>query len=119
MAAEVRDVLSAVTVPVKLKVVNGSKQFEPSTWSAPLIVAPAWPILPANVRGAFPGAVDVAVNCQFPSAAGAWGAVEGADAELPGARPGAPPQPQKRTATKSARMISKAVTEPPLSPDGV
>jgi hypothetical protein len=63
------------------------------------------------------GALDVAVNCQFPSAVGAWGAIEGADAELPGIRPGAPPQPQKRTATKSARMISKGVMETPLPPD--
>ena len=98
---------------------TGDAPFEPLTWSALLIVSPAWPILPAKVRGAFPGTVDVAVNCQFPSAVGAWGALEDADAELAGVRPGAPPHPQKRTATKSARRISKTVMEPPLSPDGV
>ena len=62
MAAEVRDVLSAVTVPVKTKVVNWSKQLEPSTWSAPLTAAPARPILPEKVRGGFPGTVDDAVD---------------------------------------------------------
>src|SRR6266851_4858436 len=106
MTAEVRVVLFPVTVVVKPMVVDRSKQSEPSTWNAPLTAAPAWPRLPANVMGGFPGTVDAAVNCQLPSRGGVWGA-EDACVEFLGVGLGAPPHPQKRTATERARMISK------------
>jgi hypothetical protein len=120
MAAEVRDVLPAVTVPVKAIVVNRSKQLEPSTWSAPLTALPAVLILPENVRGGFPGTVDEAVNCQLPNTVGVWpavGAVGAAEAVLPGAGAGAPAHPQKRTVTARARMIANRALESPLSPE--
>ncbi len=106
MTAEVRVVLFPAIVLVKPMVVDRSKQFEPSTWNAPLTAAPAWPRLPANVMGGFPGTVDAAVNCQLPSRGGVWGAEDGC-AEFLGVGLGAPPHPQKRTATERARMISK------------
>ena len=71
IVAEVRDVLFPVTVLVKLMVLDRSKQFEPSTWSALVTAAPVWPILPANVSGGFPGTVDAALNCQLPNVGGA------------------------------------------------
>jgi hypothetical protein len=66
-AVEVREVLSAVTVPVKAMVVNRLKQFEPSICSTPLTAESAWLMLPANLRGGFPGTVDAALNCQLPA----------------------------------------------------
>jgi hypothetical protein len=59
-------------------VVNRSKQFEPSTWSALVTAVPVWPILPANVSGGFPGTLDAALNCQLPNVGVAvWGVEEG------------------------------------------
>jgi hypothetical protein len=118
MAAEVRDVLPAVAVPVKAIVVNRSKQLEPSTWSAPLTALPAVPILPENIRGGFPGTVDDAVNCQLPDTVGVWAAVGVVgvdDAILSGAS--APAHPQKRIVTARARMISNRAMDSPLSPE--
>jgi hypothetical protein len=98
MGAEVRDVPSAVILPVRLIVVSRSKQFEPAAWSASLTAGPIRLILPENVSGALPGKVDAAVNCQLPIMVGVWGAE--VRAELSGAGTVAPPDPQKRTVTE-------------------
>src|ERR1700674_887391 len=125
---EVREMLPPVRVPVRPMVVMRSKQFEPSTCTAPLTELPDRLILPAIVRGGIPD-VDVVLNCQLPELlwpcaggpeSGPEGGLEG-ECEVPGP----PPHPHSSTRTESTQekldgiLVPNFIVRPPVSLESV
>src|SRR5882757_3886947 len=103
--------LLPVRAPVSATVVDRSKQFDPSTCTAPLTEPPDALMLPAIVRGSPPEALEIILNCQLPAIFG-----PGVGEVIPpvprvGRWYPAPPHPQSRRSAASPKILARRFME--------